>query len=82
MLYSIIVGYGNATPSAEFNWFSDPEAAYNVLKSFPSPTIVPLETCSKYGFTWVSCVTMMFDDKFSIDNESLNVAVINFLQIF
>lgn len=39
-------GVGNATASAEYNFFSDPEAAHIVLQSAKCPiTIVPWEAC-------------------------------------
>lgn len=46
-------GKGNMTTSAEFNFYSDPEAAYVVLNQLKSPiTIVTWETCEKHSLPW------------------------------
>ena len=37
------IGLGNWTPAAEFNMWSDPEAAHTVLNSGATITMVPLE---------------------------------------
>lgn len=52
ILGGTIKGYGNETPCAEFNFYADPEAAYNVFRSFPQccPTeVVPFETTLAHG---------------------------------
>ncbi|XP_060579044.1 nucleoside hydrolase-like isoform X2 [Ruditapes philippinarum] len=46
-------GKGNMTTSAEFNFYSDPEAAYVVLNQLKTPiTIVTWETCEKHSLPW------------------------------
>jgi inosine-uridine nucleoside N-ribohydrolase len=43
------------TTSAEFNFYSDPEAAYVVLNQLKTPiTIVTWETCEKHSLPWVN----------------------------
>lgn len=45
-------GRGNETASGEFNFYSDPEAAYIVLKTITCPTtILPIESCYKAHIT-------------------------------
>lgn len=47
------------TTSAEFNFYSDPEAAYVVLNQLKSPiTIVTWETCEKYSLPWVNITSI------------------------
>lgn len=44
----IVLGVGNATACAEFNFHADPEAAHIVLNSLKCPiNIVPWECCTK-----------------------------------
>ncbi|XP_071802192.1 pyrimidine-specific ribonucleoside hydrolase RihA-like isoform X1 [Asterias amurensis] len=46
-------GSGSMTDAAEFNFFSDPEAAHIVLQDVKCPTIVVgWETCLKNGLSW------------------------------
>lgn len=52
ILGGTIKGYGNSSPCAEYNFFTDPEAAYNVFRTFPQhcPTdVVPFETTLDHG---------------------------------
>lgn len=50
-----LAGKGNVVPSAEFNFYFDPEAAYVVLNELCCPiTIVPWETCLAHPLSWVS----------------------------
>lgn len=52
ILGGTIKGYGNVSPCAEYNFFTDPEAAYNVCRSFPQfcPTeIYPYESIFSHG---------------------------------
>ena len=40
--------------SAEFNFHTDPEAAYSVFRDLGAPiTLIPLELCWKHSFSWV-----------------------------
>lgn len=44
----LVLGVGNATASAEFNFHQDPEAAHIVLNTLDCPIIiVPWECCTK-----------------------------------
>ncbi|XP_046376259.2 inosine-uridine preferring nucleoside hydrolase-like isoform X2 [Haliotis rufescens] len=46
-------GEGNVTPSGEFNFYSDPEAAHIVLNSLGCPiTLTCWELCEQYALTW------------------------------
>lgn len=47
-----IRAHGNVQPTAEFNVYCDPEAAYMVLKAFPMATMVSWETTMNHVFTW------------------------------
>lgn len=54
ILGGTIRGYGNVSPCAEYNFFTDPEAAYNVFRNFPQccPTdVVPFETTLCHGIS-------------------------------
>jgi inosine-uridine nucleoside N-ribohydrolase len=49
------------TTSAEFNFYSDPEAAYVVLNQLKTPiTIVTWETCEKHSLPWVNIALLSF----------------------
>ena len=43
-------GHGNITPSAEFNFWVDPEAAWIVMRSGAPITLVPLNVCRLTNF--------------------------------
>lgn len=61
------LGIGNITKSAEFNFYSDPEAAQIVLDSLSCPiTIVPWEACTERGLKIP--LSWRFDELGSIDN--------------
>ncbi|XP_050418774.1 nucleoside hydrolase isoform X3 [Patella vulgata] len=46
-------GEGNITPSAEFNFYTDPEAAHIVLSDLGCPiTLVCWELCLEHSFPW------------------------------
>lgn len=45
---------GNSTPVAEFNVFSDPEAAHVVLEAFSMSTMVSWDLTLKHMFAWSS----------------------------
>lgn len=54
MIITIVKGEGNVTPSGEFNFYSDPEAAHIVLNSLGCPiTLTCWELCEQYALTWV-----------------------------
>lgn len=63
------MGIGNVTKSAEFNFFSDPEAVHIVLDTLTCPiTILPWETCTeKAGMTIP--VQWRLDELGSIENH-------------
>ena len=43
------------TVSAEFNFYSDPEAAYVTLNQLKAPiSLVPWEVCDEHTLSWVS----------------------------
>ena len=51
----LIIGKGNITSTAEFNFYSDPEGAKVVLEEWNSPILwVPKEICDETAFDWVS----------------------------
>ncbi|HWL09596.1 MAG TPA: nucleoside hydrolase [Planctomicrobium sp.] len=45
-------GVGNATASAEFNIYADPEAARHILTSHATKTLVPFDVCNQFGLTF------------------------------
>ena len=44
---------GGLSPCAEFNFFSDPEAAYVVLASMNDIRLLPYEVCCRHKLSWV-----------------------------
>jgi len=53
-----LVGKGNCTSSAEFNFYKDPEAANVVLHELGCRiTMIPWEFCLQYSLPWVRMVT-------------------------
>lgn len=63
------LGIGNITKSAEFNFYSDPEAAQIVLDSFPNCRInvLPWETCTERCLTIP--VQWRFEELGAIENK-------------
>lgn len=62
------MGVGNITKAAEFNFYSDPEAAHIVLDSLTCPiNILPLEACSPNVLSIP--VKWRFEEMGSIDNN-------------
>lgn len=53
--YVILIGLGNSTAAAEFNFYADPEAASICIDSYPPCrlTILPWETGLKAASTYV-----------------------------
>lgn len=64
------LGIGNITKSAEFNFFTDPEAAHVVLSSLSCPiTIVPWETCTDRAGVTIPIQEWRMQELGSIDNK-------------
>ena len=51
--FDMCAGRGSATPSAEQNFFHDPESAYIVLKEMSNITILPYEVCLRHPISGV-----------------------------
>ena len=52
--FLLMTGRGNVSMSAEFNFYTDPEAAYSAFRDLDTPiTLIPLELCWKHSFSWV-----------------------------
>lgn len=56
LLFSFLSFYlarGRVSPCAEFNFFTDPEAAFIVLKSAARIRLLPYEVCLNHHLSWV-----------------------------
>ena len=49
---------GNSSPTAEFNFFADPDAAQEVIRSGASILLVPLDVTRKVGLNIAVCETL------------------------
>lgn len=47
-----VVGIGNVTPAAEFNFHFDPVSARHVFHSATTKSLIPLEVCRQLSFGW------------------------------
>lgn len=74
------------TTSAEFNFYSDPEAAYVVLNQLKSPiTMVTWETCDKHALPWVILLWFTFyapNKIFIPKNGFLDIFFVLFLHLW
>ena len=52
ILGGTVTGPGNVTPAAEFNFYSDPKAAHQVLRSPSTKTLVPLDVTQQVTMTY------------------------------
>ncbi len=47
-----VIGVGNVTPAAEFNFHFDPVSARQVFQSATTKSLIPLEVCRQLSFGW------------------------------